>query len=238
MVIAGKPSPRTSLLSLGPKSRCVSRTKRTAGIGNSATGTKSNLPLPTCSAAQQIRGMELHKAEVRFERPVVEHVEATLTQQFKRSLFGSLKSIALAVGSRGINNLAGIVRQTATSLKQFGLSPFIVPAMGSHGGATAEGQAQVLASYGITEQSAGCPIRSSMEVVQIPSEGLPHDLFMDRHAFEADGIILINRIKPHTDFRGVYESGLVKMSVIGLGKERQAVAIHDFGVHGLRNLLP
>src|SRR5207253_1433610 len=111
--------------------------------------------------------------------------------------------------------------------------PFIIPAMGSHGGATAEGQAQLLASYGVTEREMGCPIRSSMEVVQLPSEGLEHALYMDRHAFAADGIVLINRIKPHTDFHGQYESGLVKMSVIGLGKERQAFAIHDFGVHGL-----
>ncbi len=182
--------------------------------------------------------IQLHKAEVRFDRPLVGHIEATLAPQFKQKLFGSCKTVAIAVGSRGIANLAKIVQVTVTSVKQFGLSPFIVPAMGSHGGATAEGQASVLASYGITEAAVGCPVRSSMEVVQLPSEGLPHALYMDRWAAEADGIILINRIKPHTDFHGTYESGLVKMAVIGLGKERQAVAIHDFGVHGLRSLVP
>lgn len=182
--------------------------------------------------------MRLQKAELRFERPVVEYIEPAVAKQFKRNLFGTRKSIAVAVGSRGIANLARIVKQTVATLKDFGLAPFIVPAMGSHGGATAEGQKQVLESYGVTESAAGCPIRSSMEVVQLPSEGLPHPLFMDRHAFEADGIILINRIKPHTDFHGLYESGLVKMAVIGLGKERQAVAMHDYGVPGLRNLVP
>ncbi len=182
--------------------------------------------------------MRLHKAVVRFERPLVTDTETTIARQIKPALFGSRKNIAVAVGSRGIANIARIVKQTVRSMRDFGLQPFIIPAMGSHGGATAEGQAQVLASYGITEREMGCPIRSSMEVVSLPSEGLPHALYMDRLAFEADGIVLINRIKPHTDFHGAYESGLVKMSVIGLGKERQAVAMHDFGVHGLRDLVP
>jgi hypothetical protein len=182
--------------------------------------------------------LRLHKAEVRFDRPIVADIETTVARQIKPALFGSRKNIAIAVGSRGIANIARIVKQTVRSLHDFGLSPFIIPAMGSHGGATAEGQAQVLASYGVTEREIGCPVRSSMEVLSLPSEGLPHALYMDRSAFEADGIVLINRIKPHTDFHGPYESGLVKMSVIGLGKELQAVAIHDFGVHGLRDLVP
>lgn len=182
--------------------------------------------------------MRLHKAEIAFNRPQVTDIESTIESQFRRSLFGSRRNIAIAVGSRGIANIARIVKQTVRSLQEFGLAPFIIPAMGSHGGATAEGQAQVLASYRITEHEMGCPIRSSMEVVQLPSENLPHALYMDRHAFEAEGILLINRIKPHTDFHGAYESGLVKMSVIGLGKERQAIALHDFGVHGLRDLVP
>jgi hypothetical protein len=110
--------------------------------------------------------------------------------------------------------------------------------MGSHGGATAEGQRGILASYGVTEASMGCPVRASMEVVELDSAGLKLPLFMDKFAFEADGVILVNRIKPHTNYHGDYESGLLKMSVIGLGKERQANAIHSFGVHGLKVLLP
>jgi hypothetical protein len=182
--------------------------------------------------------MRLYKAEIHFDRPVVSDIETTLARQIKSAFFGSRKNIAIAVGSRGIANLARIVKQTVRSLKDFSFAPFIIPAMGSHGGATAEGQAQLLASYGVTEGEMGCPIKSAMEVVQLPPEGFPCALYMDRHAFEADGIVLINRIKPHTDFHGRYESGLVKMSVIGLGKERQALAIHDFGVHGLRDLVP
>ncbi len=146
--------------------------------------------------------------------------------------------IAVAVGSRGIANLSEIVRTTVSILRERGASPFIIPAMGSHGGATAAGQRELLASFGVTEESCGCPVASSMEVVSLPRGPSPVDLFMDRHAFEADGVVLINRIKPHTDFHGRFESGLVKMAVIGLGKERQALAIHRHGVRGLREFVP
>jgi hypothetical protein len=180
----------------------------------------------------------LYKAEVKFDRPVVTDLEGTLQRQLNRNFFGAGKSIAIAVGSRGVANLATIVRQTVRSLRQFGISPFVIPAMGSHGGATAEGQSELLASYNITESEIGCPVRSSMDVVELDSQGLPHPLYMDRNAFEADGVLLINRIKVHTDFHGSYESGLAKMSVIGLGKERQALVMHSFGVGGLRDLMP
>ena len=146
--------------------------------------------------------------------------------------------VAIAVGSRGIDSLAVIVRAAVSHVKQRGGVPFVVPAMGSHGGATAEGQREVLRGYGITEQSVGAPIHSSMDVAELPSGDLPIGVFMDRRAWESDGVILINRIKPHTDYHGPYESGLVKMAVIGLGKHRQALDIHRFGVHGLRDLIP
>jgi len=146
--------------------------------------------------------------------------------------------VAIAVGSRGIDSLAVIVRAAVSHVKQRGGVPFVVPAMGSHGGATAEGQREVLCGYGITEQSVGAPIHSSMEVAELPSGDLPVGVFMDRRAWGSDGVILINRIKPHTDYHGPYESGLVKMAVIGLGKHRQALEIHRYGVHGLRDLIP
>lgn len=146
--------------------------------------------------------------------------------------------LAVAVGSRGIANLERIVKSTVEILREKGAQPFIVPAMGSHGGATADGQTELLASFAITESNVGCPIRSSMEVVSLPRGKCDIDLCMDRQAYESDGIILINRIKPHTDFHGQYESGLVKMAVIGLGKERQAFAIHRHGVRGLKELVP
>jgi len=110
--------------------------------------------------------------------------------------------------------------------------------MGSHGGATAKGQKELLEGYGIREEVIGAPIRSSMEVVELPSDGLVNRVFMDKIVYSADGTIVINRIKPHTDFHGDIESGLLKMCVIGLGKHKQAIEIHRFGTYGLRHLIP
>ncbi|MDD4743786.1 MAG: DUF362 domain-containing protein, partial [Eubacteriales bacterium] len=146
--------------------------------------------------------------------------------------------IAITAGSRGIANLARIVRAVVEELKSRGAEPFIVPAMGSHGGATAQGQADLLAGYGITEAAVGAPVRSSMEVVELPRGELEHPVYQDRLAHEADGIVVLNRVKVHTDFHGDTESGLLKMCVIGLGKHRQALAMHRYGVHGIRDLLP
>jgi len=147
-------------------------------------------------------------------------------------------SIGIGVGSRGIDNIKIIVKEVVDFIKANDAHPFIIPAMGSHGGATAEGQTEILAAYGITEAYLGAPIRSSMEVVEISNENPPNPFFMDKYAYESDGVILINKIKPHTDFHSTFESGLVKMSVIGLGKEHGAAAIHHFGVYGLTDLIP
>lgn len=146
--------------------------------------------------------------------------------------------IAIAVGSRGIANLPVLVRQVVAWVHSHGAQPFIVPAMGSHGGATDTGQAAVLAGYGITEALVGAPVYSSLEVVPLPSDQCPTPVYLDRYAAEADGIILINRVKPHTSFHGRYESGLMKMLAIGLGKHQQALAIHALGVRGLREVMP
>ena len=146
--------------------------------------------------------------------------------------------IAIGIGSRGIANLQPLAQELIAFLKAKGAQPFVVPAMGSHGGATAEGQAGILAGLGITEAALGVPIVSSMDVAEIPAQGLSHRLFMGRNAFEADGVVLLNRIKPHTDFHGTYESGLVKMSVVGLGNHEQAKIMHGLGVGGLRDLIP
>jgi hypothetical protein len=180
------------------------------------------------------------KIRQQFDRQAVPDIERTVTQQITS---GKLRiepgaRIAIAAGSRGIANIARITRAVAAAVKSIGGDPFIFPAMGSHGGATAEGQREILASYGITEDAIGCPVRSSMEVVEIENGGLELPLFMDKHAFESDGVILINRIKPHTAFHGDYESGLVKMCVIGLGKKRLASELHSFGVYGLKTLMP
>ena len=146
--------------------------------------------------------------------------------------------IAIAVGSRGIRNLLDVVTEVALFIKANNAFPFIIPAMGSHGEANADGQAEILAEYGISEKILGIPVRSSMEVVELKKGESMAPVFMDKNGWESDGIILINRVKPHTDYHGKYESGLVKMAVIGLGKERQASAIHRYGVYGLTSLIP
>ncbi|HLA85315.1 MAG TPA: lactate racemase domain-containing protein, partial [Thermoguttaceae bacterium] len=136
------------------------------------------------------------------------------------------QSVALAVGSRGIANLAVIVRAAVAHFRRLGANPFIVPAMGSHGGPTAEGQRHLLESYGVTEAAVGCPIRSSLETVVVcrTAEGLP--IHFDRLAFEADHVVVCNRVKPHTMFAGPIESGLIKMLLIGLGNHEGACVYH------------
>ncbi len=148
-------------------------------------------------------------------------------------------SIAVAVGSRGIANLSAIVKAVVEFVASRGGKAFVVPAMGSHGGANAAGQQEVLESYGVCEHLVGAPIRSSMEVVELPDEGIGNRVFMDRYAYEADGVILVNRIKPHTDYHAFPESGLLKMATIGLGKHEQALEIHRRGIEGLKTrILP
>lgn len=146
--------------------------------------------------------------------------------------------IAIAVGSRGVAALDVLVRTLVEELLLCGCNPFIVPAMGSHGGATAEGQAEVLAHLGVCENTVGCPVISSMEVVEISR--LPNGLlvYMDKHAYHADGIIPINRIKPHTAFRGPNESGLAKMIAIGLGKQKGAETCHAYGFKHMADYVP
>ena len=141
--------------------------------------------------------------------------------------------VALAVGSRGLANLPELVRLLAAAVRRLGAEPFAVPAMGSHGGATAEGQLQLLAKMGVTEEAIGVPIRSSMEVVPLgeAAPGLP--AFSDRLAAEADATIILGRVKPHSSFRGRYESGLIKMLAIGLGKQKGAETCHTRGFGAL-----
>ena len=138
--------------------------------------------------------------------------------------------IAVTAGSRGIRNVDEITRSVVAWVKSRGAVPFIVPAMGSHGGATAEGQKELLAGYGITEQTMGCEIRSSMETVLLGRSELDKPVYMDRNAFEADGIILSCRLKPHNAFRGPIESGPCKMMTVGLGKQKGAEQVHSDGM--------
>ena len=159
-----------------------------------------------------------------------EDIAAAIRREIARlSLSSTIKrgdSVALTAGSRGIANIPAILRETVSALRSLGAEPFIVPAMGSHGGGTAEGQEEVLSSYGITEKSVGAPIRASMEVVQIGEHREGGPIYLDKIASQADHIGVVARIKPHTSFRGSIESGLVKMMMIGLGKHEGAKEYH------------
>ena len=168
----------------------------------------------------------------RFDPQRVENIESTLLAGFQQKgklLEGTCgRRIAVCVGSRGIAQLSDIVRVLVEELKRAGADPFIVPAMGSHGGGTVEGQTQILSDYGITESNVGAPLIASMDVVEISPtvDGVP--VHVDRAAFESDGIILVNRVKPHTDFKGKAESGLMKQAAVGLGNIHGATNLHRF----------
>lgn len=146
--------------------------------------------------------------------------------------------ITIAVGSRGIADIAAVTKATVEYVKSRGAVPVIIPAMGSHGGATPQGQKNILAEYGITEETMRAPIDAAMDVAAIDNGTNSFKVFMSKPAWESDGVIVINRIKPHTDYHGNYESGLAKMLVIGLGKHAQALEMHKYGVRGLREYLP
>lgn len=147
--------------------------------------------------------------------------------------------IAITCGSRGVHAINRIIREIAAFVRAHGGEPFIVPAMGSHGGATAEGQRAVCEGYGVTEEFCKAPILSSMETVRLPDDELGHPVYMDKYAYESDGVIIVGRVKAHTDFHGTHESGIVKMCVIGLGKQHQALQVHSAGAYGLKHhILP
>jgi hypothetical protein len=177
-----------------------------------------------------------------FERPIVNNVEDELVGKLiEKDVLSAIKpdqKVAIAVGSRGITDLSLMVQVLVRQVKKCGGKPFIVPSMGSHGGATAEGQKEMLQRMGISESTVGAPILSTMETVQVgtSSNGLP--VYMDKFAYEADATIIINRIKPHIGFRGKYESGLMKMMAIGLGKQKGADICHELGFGKMAENIP
>src|SRR5438046_5069831 len=174
-----------------------------------------------------------------FPRPRVADipraVAATLGEAALRIKPGD--TVAVGAGSRGIANIGAIVGAAGRWLRDLGARPFVCPAMGSHGGGTAEGQLAVLEHYGITEATMGCPIRATMDVVQV-GEALGLPVWLDAYAAEANWIGLVNRVKPHTDFKGSIESGLFKMMTIGLGKWKGALQYHRANVnHGYETVI-
>lgn len=182
------------------------------------------------------------KVRQEFDRTRLENVAAEVRKNLeRREILGNLRpgmTVAVAVGSRGISNHALIVRETVRFLRDHGARPFIVSSMGSHGGATAEGQRAILEGYGIREEYCGCPVKAGTDCALIGYTGDGSPVYIDRYAAEADGIVLVNRIKPHTAFRGPYESGLMKMMAIGLGKQKGAETCHAAGFENMAENIP
>lgn len=196
-----------------------------------------------------VRLPRMRAARQQFPTDAIDDVAAATRRTLETSgCLAAIKPgarIALCVGSRGLASLSDLVAATVAAIRAAGGEPFIVPAMGSHGGATAEGQTEMLATLGVTEQSCGAPIVSSMETVVIgetrvmvdgTSVSLP--IYLDKHALAADGIVPINRVKPHTAFRGPIESGLCKMLAIGLGKHDGAMSYHRYGFGIFSEVVP
>jgi hypothetical protein len=165
-----------------------------------------------------------------FDRPRVEDLAGAVRVELEKALpAGSVAPgarVGVAVGSRGIRDIATVVRTAVDGLKARGARPFILPAMGSHGGATAEGQRQLIAHYGVTEEAMGCPVRAEMETRGLGRTASGVEVRMAEAAWQSDGVLLVNRVKPHTDYKGPIESGLAKLCAIGLGKYDGAREIH------------
>jgi hypothetical protein len=182
---------------------------------------------------EPIKIPRMARAEQRFPRPVAGDVAETVTAKLKALgvLDGTRAGLGVAItaGSRGISNMPVILRSVAGAVRSAGGNPFLFPAMGSHGGATSEGQIHALEGMGITEASVGAPIRSSMETVVVGNAPNGRPVHMDKYASEAGAIIVVNRIKPHVAFRGTVESGLMKMIAVGMGKQKGADSAHSAG---------
>lgn len=173
-------------------------------------------------------------ASRKVEVPRIEDVPGAIASEIRRlNLQRKIQPgmrIAVIAGSRGITNNVLILATVVSELKKYGAQPFLIPCMGSHGGATPEGQVGVLTALGVTEESVGCPIISQMDVVKLghTQEGIP--VYIDKVAASTDGIVVVNRVKPHTEYTGDIESGLMKMMTIGLGKHRGALTAHKYAV--------
>lgn len=193
-------------------------------------------------SAYSMRLPKMHRVLQYFDKTQLVDVAAKVREELNkpeiRSLVKPGMRIAMGVGSRGIKNMALIAKTTGEELIKMGAHPFIVPAMGSHGGGTAEGQATILAGYGITEETMGFPVISSLEVDEIGVTSSGVHVVIDRNAHNADLIVPLGRVKPHTDFRGPIESGLCKMLTIGLGKFEGCTRLHHMGAVNFPTLIP
>lgn len=193
-------------------------------------------------SAYDMKLPKMHRVLQHFDETKLETVEEKVREELNkpeiRALVKPGMRVAMGVGSRGIKNMALIAKTTGEELIKMGAHPFIVPAMGSHGGGTAEGQAAILAGYGITEETMGFPVVSCLEVDEIGVTSSGVHVVIDRNAHNADLIVPLGRVKPHTDFRGPIESGLCKMLTIGLGKFEGCTRLHHMGAVNFPVLIP
>ncbi|RJT06148.1 DUF362 domain-containing protein [Halococcus sp. IIIV-5B] len=198
-----------------------------------------NLDFPdaeTLRAANDVTREDLPRfARVQRDRDLdsIDDVEAAGREAVGDLALDSLRSgaeVAVTAGSRGVHDMPALLSGVVDGLGRRGFEPFVMPAMGSHGGATADGQRETLETLGVTEDRLGCPVRSSMAVSAIGEDSLGRPVYVADDALAADGVVLANRVKPHTDFHGPVESGLCKMAVIGLGKRRGAESLHNAGL--------
>jgi Lactate racemase N-terminal domain len=184
----------------------------------------------------------LARVRQSIPQPRVEDVPGTIRRLIRESRIrervAAGGTIAVGVGSRGVHAIDLMARTIVESLSELGYRPFIVAAMGSHGGATADGQRELLAGYGVTARAMGVAVKTDMETVVLGTNPVGLPIYFDKNAYEADGIVLVNRVKPHTDFHATHESGVLKMLVIGLGKRDGASQVHKLGVRGLSEVLP
>lgn len=193
--------------------------------GGIVSGILAGTPIPRMFHARQTFPRAHLEAKELSAVVAIEMAKLGISEKIKPGM-----RIAITAGSRGIANVAIITKAIVDELRFRGAKPFIVPSMGSHGGATAAGQREILADYGITEESMGCPIDSSMETVILGKSSLGKSVYCAKSAFEADGIIVSCRVKPHNAFRGTYESGILKMMAVGLGKREGAESVHRDGM--------
>jgi Lactate racemase N-terminal domain len=184
----------------------------------------------------------LARVRQSIPQPRVDDVPGTVRRLIKGSrLHERVKpggTIAVGIGSRGVHAIDVVARAIVDTLREMDYRPFIVAAMGSHGGATADGQRELLAGYGVTAETMGVAVKTDMDTVVLGTNPVGLPIYFDKNAYQADGIILANRVKPHTDFHATHESGVLKMLVIGLGKRDGASQVHKLGVRGLQEVLP
>jgi hypothetical protein len=214
----------------------------TADLASANVGRAAMIAAPDLSAIQlSVPLPVMHRARQTFAGPVLEDIEGETRRQVRRfaTTIKPGARIAITAGSRGIANIARVIHAIGEEVRALGADPFVMPAMGSHGKATAEGQIEMLGELGITEHSTNMSIVSDMAVRQVgvvDACGMP--VYVAETALAADGVIVVNRVKPPTDFNAPIESGLAKLCTIGIGKQKGAQAVHSYGVPGLAKWMP